>query len=174
MWKDVSSRYNTALANSRVSGTHDNDFFSFCSGKIDVMYMHEWLIIKPGVLETVEGKLPKRARLQTMDTSSDSESEISRESKRKCTRSRSSPSKDDMVSEILETIRSSNNSAEALEIDCRFAQLVSTLSSLLSLRERIMNAPDGCYTKYDLQEVNDDIEHVRAKKKALLKDQSAE
>ncbi|ETI45153.1 hypothetical protein L914_11115 [Phytophthora nicotianae] len=41
MWKDVSSRSNTALANSRVSDTHDNDFFSFCSGKIDVLYMHE-------------------------------------------------------------------------------------------------------------------------------------
>ncbi|ETL38541.1 hypothetical protein L916_09887 [Phytophthora nicotianae] len=109
-----------------------------------------------------------------MDTSSDSESESLSESKRKCTRSRSSPSKDDMVLEILETIRSSNNSAEALEIDCCFAQLGSTLGSLLSLRERIMNAPDGSYTKYDLQEVNDDIEHVRAKKKALLKDQSAE
>ncbi|KAF4136598.1 hypothetical protein GN958_ATG14273 [Phytophthora infestans] len=83
MWKDVSSRYNTALANSRVSGTHDNDFFSFCSGKIDVLYMHEWLSIKPGVLETVEDKPSKRALLQTMDTSSDSESEGLRESKKK-------------------------------------------------------------------------------------------
>ncbi|ETI41262.1 hypothetical protein F443_13500 [Phytophthora nicotianae P1569] len=174
MWKDVSSRYNTALANSRVSGTQDNDFFSFCSGKVDVLYMQEWLNIKTGVLVTAEGKLPKRAGMQTMDTSSDSESESLRESKRKCTRSRSSPSKDDMVSEILETIRSSNNSTEALEIDCRFTQLVSTLSSLLSLRERIMNVPDGSYTKFDLQEANVDIEHVRGKKKALLKDQSAE
>ncbi|KAF4141746.1 hypothetical protein GN958_ATG09076 [Phytophthora infestans] len=173
MWKDVSSRYNTALANSLESGTHDNDFFSFCSGKIDVLYMHEWLSIKSGVLATVEGKLPKRARLQTVNISSDSESESLRESKKKCTRSRSSPSKADMVSEMLETTRSSNNSA-ALEIDCRFTQRVSTLSSLLSLRERIMNTPDGSYTKDDLQEVNDDIAHIRAKKKALLKGQSAE
>eukprot|EP00644_Phytophthora_capsici_P010499 jgi/Phyca11/116201/e_gw1.30.177.1 len=75
MWKDVSSRYTTALANSRVSGMHDNDFFSFCSGKIDVLYMHEWLRSKPGLLDTVEGKLPKRARLQTMDVASDSDGE---------------------------------------------------------------------------------------------------
>eukprot|EP00644_Phytophthora_capsici_P003387 jgi/Phyca11/116829/e_gw1.31.533.1 len=38
MRKDVSSRYNTALANPRVSGTHDNDFFSFCSRKAGVTF----------------------------------------------------------------------------------------------------------------------------------------
>ncbi|KAF4129576.1 hypothetical protein GN958_ATG00101 [Phytophthora infestans] len=30
-------------------------FFSFCSGKIDVLYMHEWMREKPGLLESVEG-----------------------------------------------------------------------------------------------------------------------
>jgi hypothetical protein len=75
MWKDVSGRYTLALSNSRVSGMHDNDFFSFCSGKIDVLYMHEWLLIRPGLLALVEGRLPKRARLNTMVDESDSDDE---------------------------------------------------------------------------------------------------
>ncbi|EEY69482.1 uncharacterized protein PITG_21948 [Phytophthora infestans T30-4] len=73
MWKDITGRYATAVANSQISGVHDNDFFSFCSGKIDVLYMREWMREKPGLLESVEGKLPKRARLHTMEGCSDSD-----------------------------------------------------------------------------------------------------
>ncbi|KUF82451.1 Dual specificity protein phosphatase 7 [Phytophthora nicotianae] len=62
---------------------------------------------------------------------------------------------------------------DAAKLRDMWKDLVSTLSSLLSLRERSMNVPNGSYTKFDLQEANVDIEHVRGKKKALLKDQSA-
>ncbi|EEY58135.1 uncharacterized protein PITG_00752 [Phytophthora infestans T30-4] len=91
MWKDITGRYATAVANSQISGVHDNDFFSFCSGKIDVLYMREWMREKPGLLESVEGKLPKRARLHTMEGCSDSDDDEvggSRQSKKQRTRSK--------------------------------------------------------------------------------------
>ncbi|GMF12927.1 unnamed protein product [Phytophthora lilii] len=146
MWKDVSSRYTIALSNSR------------------------WLQTKPGLLETVEGKLPKWARLQTTASTEDSDSEIE-DVKRSKRRKSNSPQKDtnDMISDILAALRENSASAEALEIDCRFAQLVATLNSLMTIRERMVNAPVGSYTDEDIQDVNDDIAHVRAKKKQLLR-----
>jgi hypothetical protein len=169
MWKDVSGRYTLALSNSRVSGMHDNDFFSFCSGKIDVLYMHEWLLIRPGLLALVEGRLPKRARLNTMVDESDSDDEGHQPPKKLRTRKNSSNAKPDVIADILATIKDSNVSAEALELDCRFAHLVSTLSALMALRERIVTASPGVYTADVLTEVDEDIAHVRAKKKAMLK-----
>ncbi|KAF4129987.1 hypothetical protein GN958_ATG20822 [Phytophthora infestans] len=174
MWKDITGRYATAVANSQISGVHDNDFFSFCSGKIDVLYMREWMREKPGLLESVEGKLPKRARLHTMEGCSDSDDDEvggSRQSKKQRTRSKKGKSKvkEINLSDILTTMQANNASAQALELDCRLAQLMSSLNSLMELRERILRAPEGIYTHDDLMEVNEDIEQVRAKKKALIR-----
>lgn len=68
------------------------------------------------------------------------------------------------LSDILTTMQANNASAQALELDCRLAQLMSSLNSLMELRERILRAPEGIYTHDDLMEVNEDIEHVRAKR----------
>jgi len=87
MWKDVLSRYNTSLPNSRVSGMHDNDLFSYYSGKIDVIYLHEWMKIKLGLANAVEGEIPKRARLDTFGASNsddDSAPEEPHDAKQAC------------------------------------------------------------------------------------------
>ncbi|KAL4157019.1 hypothetical protein PRNP1_006045 [Phytophthora ramorum] len=173
MWKDVSGRYTLALSNSRVSGMYDNDFFSYCSGKIDILYMHELLLIRPNLLTSVEGRLPKRARLNTMVDGSDSDDEDKLRSKKQRAHKKSRNVKPDVIADILATIKDSNVSAEALELNCRFAQLVSTLSALMALRERIVTASPGVYTTDVLNEVEEDITHVRAKKIAMLKNEKA-
>ncbi|KAG3011363.1 hypothetical protein PC121_g8265 [Phytophthora cactorum] len=128
MWKDVTSRYNTALANSRVSGNHDNDFFSYCSGKIDVLYLHEWLRIKPDLDVTVECKLPRSARINNMGTNiSDEESEIEMQGppkKQRCRKPKStSPTKGDMTDTLLAKLDRSKAGSAELERDCRLAQI---------------------------------------------------
>ncbi|KAF4138613.1 hypothetical protein GN958_ATG12198 [Phytophthora infestans] len=69
MWRMATGNYTTSLANSRQSGTHTSDFFDFCAGKLEALYLHDWLRRRPSMLSTVERKLPKRARLDTLESS---------------------------------------------------------------------------------------------------------
>jgi hypothetical protein len=71
LWKDLTALHGTALSNSQQSGTHDSDFFKFCGGRVDVLYVHDWLLVRPEQLAIVEAKLPERARLNTLDSSCD-------------------------------------------------------------------------------------------------------
>eukprot|EP00644_Phytophthora_capsici_P003060 jgi/Phyca11/102562/e_gw1.7.470.1 len=176
MWKDVSSRYNTALTNSKQSGTNENDFFSFCSGKIDVLYMHEILRNKQGLLASVTGKLPKRARLNTMRALSsdfdvdESESDASTSRKKQRTGSKigKSPSKGDIIERVLSSLDKGRSDSDALAADYRLSQLVATYSTLLQLRERMVRAPTGVYTDEEISDVENDISVVRQKKKDLV------
>ncbi|KAG1696205.1 hypothetical protein DVH05_018739 [Phytophthora capsici] len=108
-----------------------------------------------------------------MDGGSDDDEEVggSRQSKKRRTGSKSvkSKKKEINLSDILTTMEANNASARALELDCRLAQLMSSLNSLMELRERILRAPEGIYTHDELFEVNEDIEHIRTKKALIRK-----
>ncbi|KAL4129822.1 hypothetical protein PRIC2_005829 [Phytophthora ramorum] len=101
---------------------------------------------------------------------SDSDDEDNLCSKKQRAHKKSRNVKPDVIADILATI---NVSAEALKLDCRFAQLVSTLSALMALRERIVTASPGVYTADVLNEVEEDIAHVCAKKITMLKNEKA-
>lgn len=61
-------------------------FFNYCSGSLEVLYLSYWLQIRPHALESVESKLPKRSRVDTLcysRSTSDASSEESMPSKRR-------------------------------------------------------------------------------------------
>ncbi|KAF1781562.1 hypothetical protein JG687_00017162 [Phytophthora cactorum] len=68
---------------------------------------------------------------------------------------------------LLAMTRSDMSSVE-LETDCRLAQVMATLSTLLALPERMISAPAGVYTDMDISKMNTDIAHVWNKTKKLL------
>ncbi|RLN65722.1 hypothetical protein BBJ28_00017189 [Nothophytophthora sp. Chile5] len=69
MWKQLTARFNTALARFRSSRTDGLTFLSFFGGRLDVLYLHDWLQVRPGQLAAVEeGKVPNRARRTTQDS----------------------------------------------------------------------------------------------------------
>ncbi|KAG6951812.1 hypothetical protein JG688_00013579 [Phytophthora aleatoria] len=72
-----------------------------------------------------------------------------------------------MVDTILAKLKQSDVSSVELEVDCRLAQLVARLSTLLALRERTISAPAGVYTDMGISEVNTPIAHVRIKNRPL-------
>ena len=67
LWKGVNADYKAALARFTLSGTHDQSFYNFCNGKLDVYYLRKKLEIKPNLNDTVEADLPEECAL-TSDT----------------------------------------------------------------------------------------------------------
>ncbi|KAF4127891.1 hypothetical protein GN958_ATG22947 [Phytophthora infestans] len=47
---------------------------TFSTSKLEVLYLHDWLRRRPSMLSTVERKLPKRARLDTLESSGEIDS----------------------------------------------------------------------------------------------------
>ena len=43
IWKALNVDYKAALTRFTVSGTHDNNFYNFCGGKLDVYYLRKQL-----------------------------------------------------------------------------------------------------------------------------------
>jgi hypothetical protein len=58
MWKAVNSDYKAALTRFTVSGTHDDNFFGFCNGKLETYYLRNHLNRKPQLNGMVEAALP--------------------------------------------------------------------------------------------------------------------
>lgn len=56
MWKDVNNKFIQTKAKFTQSGMHDSDFcWTFCMGRSDVLYLHEWLKLKPQLTDFVNG-----------------------------------------------------------------------------------------------------------------------
>ncbi|KAJ8561946.1 hypothetical protein ON010_g7733 [Phytophthora cinnamomi] len=51
MWKEVSSNFARAEAGSKVSGQGSHDFWDFCDGRADVLYLDRWCEHRQGVRE---------------------------------------------------------------------------------------------------------------------------
>jgi hypothetical protein len=65
MYSAMKSRHKKAMANFTKSGTHNSDFWDFCSGQIDRRYLHIFMRSKPGMTESVTGIMPADLRLNS-------------------------------------------------------------------------------------------------------------
>jgi hypothetical protein len=65
MYADLKSRHKKAMANFTKSGTHNSDFWDFCSGQIDILYLHLFVRSKPGMTESITAMMPADARLDS-------------------------------------------------------------------------------------------------------------
>lgn len=65
IWKAVNADYKASLNNFTQSGTHDDDFYSFCNGKLDVFYLRCHLELRPELNGTVEAALPDECFLSS-------------------------------------------------------------------------------------------------------------
>jgi hypothetical protein len=63
MWKGVNADYKAALTRFTMSGTHDDNFFTFCNGKLDVYYLRKKLDEKPQLHKSINADLPPECAL---------------------------------------------------------------------------------------------------------------
>lgn len=68
LWQKLSSRYSLAHTRAHQFGADESDFFDFCDGRLDTLYVHDWLKIKPQLLSQVDGRLPESARVDTLES----------------------------------------------------------------------------------------------------------
>ena len=87
MWKDVNQKYVKALARYTQSGTHESDFFGFCDGNLDVMYLRECLNVKPNLTEFVRGGMFERDEFDSLSESNCVTAQSSTESSQSSLRS---------------------------------------------------------------------------------------
>jgi hypothetical protein len=59
IWKAVNADYKQAFDRFTQSGTHENNFLAFCSGKKEAYYLRLHLGNKPSLNEMVEAELPE-------------------------------------------------------------------------------------------------------------------
>jgi hypothetical protein len=65
IWKALVLDYKAALSRFTLSGTHDSDFYNFCHGKIEILYLRKYLEIRPQVVRYVEADLPPETFLDS-------------------------------------------------------------------------------------------------------------
>mmetsp|Transcript_8653 Transcript_8653/g.17731 ORF Transcript_8653/g.17731 Transcript_8653/m.17731 type:complete len:192 (-) Transcript_8653:44-619(-) len=65
MWKGTNKEYKAALTKFTVSGTHENEFWNFCNGKIEVYYLRRLLQNRPNLVDFVEADLPTEAAISS-------------------------------------------------------------------------------------------------------------
>lgn len=56
---DLKSRYETAQANFARSGTHGSEFWKFCNGQLDVLYLHRFVKSFPSLAEVMTAMVPE-------------------------------------------------------------------------------------------------------------------
>lgn len=68
MYADVRSKYKVANANVKQSGTHDNDFWNFFNGQLDLLYLYQSITANPGIEIGVAALLQSHLSLNSNDT----------------------------------------------------------------------------------------------------------
>lgn len=103
MWKSINADYKAALNKFTQSGTHSNDFYAFCNGKVETYYLRKHLELRPNINATVEAALPEECALATDGAITSSSTVNTRKTKRG-------------NSEIVEAIRELNNNTIEVEV----------------------------------------------------------
>lgn len=108
MWKQTNADYKAALTRFTLSGTHDDNFYNFCNGKLDAYYLRQYLQVRPELNGMVEADLPEDAQVTSENLGSSSDNSSS-ESIEKPVRKRK-------TDQVAEAIREFGNSKMKIEL----------------------------------------------------------
>jgi hypothetical protein len=67
VWHSSHAAYKKALARFTKSVTYGDDFYRFCGGRLDTLYVHLHLLKWPGLTATVNQELPDDVYYETED-----------------------------------------------------------------------------------------------------------
>ena len=80
IWKKTNTKYKASLTRFTILGTHANDFYSFCNGKMDVYYLYKHLQQRPSLNDMVAADLPTVCSLSSMMGKNDIQKRLFEES----------------------------------------------------------------------------------------------
>jgi len=66
IWKDLRKEWKKAKAKNTLLGHHE-DFYKYCDGNVDVLYLQKKLELKPNLTSFVAGDLPEACALSSED-----------------------------------------------------------------------------------------------------------
>jgi hypothetical protein len=125
IWKASNSEYKAALSRFTVSGTHENDFWKFCNGRLEAYYLHKLLTLRPNLAGFVEAELPPEAALASNMTPVEVANRLNGSPSN--IPSRTKKRKDNPVSEALKSMSSNSGArAELAKEKLRILHLEST------------------------------------------------
>jgi hypothetical protein len=119
IWKSVNVDYKVAKSNFTTSGTHDDNFYNYCHGKLAVYYLWKLLQQRPDINGMVLAELPTECRLNTQMSFSEIEEKIDH----------SNEEQDVVTSSVIskpKKRRNSNSPANSMEFAAVFEKLAST------------------------------------------------
>ncbi len=65
MWKAINADNKAALNRFTQSGTHHNNFYSYCTGKVETYYLWKYLELQPNANAMVEACLPEECAISS-------------------------------------------------------------------------------------------------------------
>ena len=162
IWKSINSEYKTAMTKFTQSGTHDNNFFSFCNGKVDTFYLRKHLELRPNLNATVEADLPEECALSSngMTTLVSMNSSVTTTGSGRSMKKRTAKRND--VSEALQQYHSNTYNSELVQKKIEQLKYNSELA-----RKQIVQMENE-EERRAKQEVRLDEEHQHKKRKAVF------
>ncbi|KAE8969692.1 hypothetical protein PR003_g19556 [Phytophthora rubi] len=67
IWHTSHAAYKKALVRFTKSGTNGDDFYRFCGGRLDALYVHLHILKRPGLTATVNQELPDEVYYESED-----------------------------------------------------------------------------------------------------------
>ncbi|KAG6954612.1 hypothetical protein JG688_00012268 [Phytophthora aleatoria] len=67
IWKKANRKYVKAYSKFYVSGQNSNEFYSFCEGNLDIVYLRACSAIMPGLEEYVRGETREEDEVDSLD-----------------------------------------------------------------------------------------------------------
>ncbi|KAE9018862.1 hypothetical protein PR003_g15467 [Phytophthora rubi] len=130
IWRAILLKYHRALANFTKSGEHDDNFFSYCSGSLDALYIRECLELKHDLTSFVEGGMLPENQFDSLKQDSYSGTDLQ------------SPSLKKMKMEMISAVK--GISAKLLDDS---ASTVDSILKMHKLIEHIDNRIEALKTK---------------------------
>lgn len=110
MWKKTKARFDKALYTSKKSRSH-GEFWEYCSGHTDALYLADWLKVRGQSLDTVLGLIPKGARMSIVEGNASTSENLSHSSEDEHTAKR--PRRMTTAERILEALEKDREEALA-------------------------------------------------------------
>lgn len=183
IFKATNSAYKKSLVNFRMSGTHTSDFYSFCQGKLDVLYLHFHLQNKPGLNEAIEADLLNAVFDETEKTAdlNDQNEDLKSASSASSSKSRRPNDIAAAINNFVDSSMQSELAKQKLDIMMkkearlqkqaqndeekqRFNMFSEISDRIKSLRRELKNEDD----EDNIEDIKEEIEMLKEKKKKFI------
>ncbi|GMF42580.1 unnamed protein product [Phytophthora fragariaefolia] len=152
MWRKLTSRYTVARGKSKLSGHNESDLYRYYKGRVDLLYLYDWLQIRPNQLDGIRGRISKRAQMSTLEGSIERTEDTSLEEGGGGKKAPLSPI--DRIAKVIEL----EHEEEVAERSSSYAPVTDTSTTVQSALTTLKMLKDSNASKAMVREVENTVD----------------